>query len=87
MIKPKVVATLGNFSTKLLLEKNVSISKVHGQKFTGDHFYIIPIYHPAAALYTPKTLEALRKDFLTLQNILQTDFEPPPSKPEQMELF
>lgn len=87
IIKPKVVATLGNFSTRLILDKAVSISKVHGQKLQGNGYYIFPIYHPAAALYMRTTLNDLEKDFLSLKELLGEGVEPPPEEPEQMGLF
>lgn len=93
LIRPKVVCTLGNFSTRLILGQPVSISKVHGQEFTGDGFVIMPSYHPAAALYTRATLGAIQEDFGKLKAIIERE----PSRnqvdseadelSEQLELF
>ena len=56
LIKPTLVATLGNFATKLLSGKPTGITRVHGvpQQVTlgGNAVTLYPIYHPAAALYT-----------------------------------
>lgn len=87
IIKPQVVCSLGNFATRLLLGKNVSMSKVHGQCFPGSSYYIYPIYHPAAALHARTNLAALEKDFLGLKELLSKGLKPPPSRPEQMDLF
>ena len=61
LIKPTLVATLGNFATKLLSGKPTGITRVHGipQQVTlgGNAVTLYPLYHPAAALYTP--LDAL----------------------------
>ncbi len=61
LIEPKVVATLGNFSTKLLSGKQTGITRVHGQPqevtLGGRTVLLYPLYHPAAALYTPSMLE------------------------------
>ena len=58
LIRPKVVATLGNFATKLLSGKPTGITRVHGaeQEVTlgGSRVLLYPLYHPAAALYTPR---------------------------------
>ena len=40
---------------------------------------LYPLYHPAAALYTPSTLEALRADFERIPELLALD---PPAQPE-----
>ena len=67
LIEPKVVATLGNFSTKLLSGKQTGITRVHGQAqevtLGGRKVLLYPLYHPAAALYTPSMLNVLREDF------------------------
>jgi DNA polymerase len=66
-IEPKLVATLGNFATKLLSGKQLGITRVHGQEqevtLGGRSVLLYPLYHPAAALYTPKMLEVLEEDF------------------------
>ena len=67
LIQPKLVATLGNFATKLLSGKQLGITRVHGQEqevtLGGRRVTLYPLYHPAAALYTPRMLEVLEEDF------------------------
>ena len=67
LIRPKVIATLGNFATKLLSGKPTGITRVHGveQEVTlgGHRVLLYPIFHPAAALYTPRMLDVLQTDF------------------------
>jgi uracil-DNA glycosylase len=74
LIQPKVVATLGNFATKLLSGRPAGITRVHGQEqettLGGRRVLLYPIYHPAAALYTPRMLEVLRSDFARLPELL-----------------
>ena len=74
LIEPVVICTLGNFSTKLLRAEATGISRLHGQvevREVGPRAVrLYPIYHPAAALYTPSTLEALRADFHRIPEIL-----------------
>ena len=64
LIQPKLVATLGNFATKLLSGKPAGITQVHGREqevvLGGNRVTLYPIFHPAAALYTPRMLEVLR---------------------------
>jgi uracil-DNA glycosylase len=74
LIEPTVICTLGNFSTKLLRGDNTGISRVHGQDETrvigSRAVRLYPLYHPAAALYTPSTLEMLRADFQRIPELL-----------------
>src|SRR5881398_1431436 len=81
LIEPKVVATLGNFATKLLSGKPTGITRVHGaeQKATlgGRRVLLYPLYHPAAALYTPAMLRVLEEDFRRLPDLLWRTPQPP----------
>lgn len=86
IIKPRVVCTLGNFATRLILNKNVNISRVHSQKFIGQGFIIFPIFHPAAALHATTNRSALEVDFQRLKVVLEEGIEIEP-QPEQMGLF
>jgi uracil-DNA glycosylase family 4 len=74
IIRPKVICTLGNFATKLLSGDPRGITKVHGQpratEIGGHRLYLYPIFHPAAALYTPANLATLKDDFLRLPELL-----------------
>jgi DNA polymerase len=74
LIQPTVVCSLGNFATRLLSGDPTGITRVHGHpqlKEVGGHrFYLYPIFHPAAALYTPTMLETLRDDFARLPGLL-----------------
>ena len=74
LIEPKVVATLGNFATKLLSGRPLGITRVHGQEqettIGGRNVLLYPLYHPAAALYTPAMLKVLEADFARLPELL-----------------
>ncbi len=74
LIRPSVVATLGNFATKLLSGKPAGITRVHGAEqdvsVGGNRVLLYPLYHPAAALYTPAMLKVLEEDFARLPEIL-----------------
>jgi len=82
LIEPRVVATLGNFATKLLSGKPSGITRVHGQEqettLGGRRVLLYPLYHPAAALYTPRMLEVLQTDFRRIPELLDRELEPPP---------
>jgi uracil-DNA glycosylase len=85
LIEPKVVATLGNFATKLLSGKPTGITRVHGveQETTlgGRRVLLYPLYHPAAALYTPAMLKVLEADFARLPELLGRLIAPPEPVP------
>jgi uracil-DNA glycosylase len=81
LIEPKLVATLGNFATKLLSGKPHGITRVHGrpQETTvgGRPITLYPLYHPAAALYTPAMLRTLEDDFRRIPELLAEETAPP----------
>ena len=82
LIEPMVVATLGNFATKLLSGRPLGITRVHGQEqettIGGRTVLLYPLYHPAAALYTPAMLNVLQVDFARLPELLGRTHEPEP---------
>ncbi len=89
LIRPRVVATLGNFATKLLSGKPLGITRVHGQEqwttLGGNRVMLYPLYHPAAALYTPAMLKILEEDFRRLPELLgRTTEAAPEPKPVQL---
>jgi uracil-DNA glycosylase len=81
LIQPRVVATLGNFATKLLSGRPTGITRVHGQEqettLGGRRVLLYPIFHPAAALYTPRMLEVLKADFARIPELLGREIAPP----------
>jgi DNA polymerase len=85
LIQPRVVATLGNFATKLLSGKPTGITRVHGQEqevtLGGNRVLLYPLYHPAAALYTPAMLNVLQEDFRRIPELLGRE-EIPELEPE-----
>lgn len=50
LVAPRVVVTLGNFATKLLLATNEGITRLRGRTFPFRDGVLVPTYHPAAAL-------------------------------------
>jgi uracil-DNA glycosylase len=79
LIEPSVICTLGNFATKLLTRSPRGITQVRGRpqvhEVGGRTLRIYPLFHPAAALRTPRVLDELREDFAGLPDLLA---EPPP---------
>lgn len=79
IIQPKVIATLGRFSMEYIMrrfgleDELQPISTIHGKMFkipkndligkTKEDIFLVPLYHPAVAVYNRTTLPDLRKDF------------------------
>ena len=77
IIEPKIIATLGRFSANYVLKKfsfgnNFSISKINGDVFKREDlsFKIIPLFHPAATIYTRSRRDDLVEDFKKVKKIL-----------------
>ena len=78
IIKPKVIATLGRFSMEYIMKKFglesrlESVSQMHGRIFDAHTDYgtvkIVPLYHPAVALYNRSQIDLLKKDFEVLKS-------------------
>lgn len=101
LIQPKVVVTLGNFASKLLLQTDTGITRLRGTAYEWWGRFLVPTYHPAAALRgSVRVLGEMREDFGTIQAIIEgklqrRDPDPPPEEepgvpdpnPEQLDLF
>ncbi len=95
LIQPRVVMTLGNFSTKLLLKTETGITKLRGQAYEWWGRHLVPTFHPAAALRgSQRVLEEMRYDFGLAHGLLDAPPEPAvpmaessATEPEQMGLF
>jgi uracil-DNA glycosylase len=74
LLDPVLVATLGNFATKLLSGRPAGITRVHGQEqdvtLGARKVLLYPLFHPAAALYTPSMLKVLEEDFARIPALL-----------------
>jgi DNA polymerase len=88
LIDPAVVVTLGNWATRYILGKQVSISRVRGQRFPWSGRTVIPTFHPAAVLHgggqASNQMTALRADFQEIRRALA---ERPQPAEEQLGLF
>jgi uracil-DNA glycosylase len=88
LVDPHVIVTLGNFATRFMLDKPVSISRVRGQRFPLEGRTVIPTFHPAAILRgggeASTQMVALRSDFQEIKRALA---EMPEPVEEQLGLF
>jgi DNA polymerase len=83
LIQPKVVCTLGNFATKLLRGDSTGITRLHGRdevRVIGPRAVrLLPLFHPAAALYQASNVELLREDFRRIPALLAMEV---PAQPD-----
>lgn len=88
LIEPRVVCTLGNFATKLLSGSPTGITKVRGtpqvHELGGRTVFLLPLFHPAAALRTPAVKETLRADFANIPELLQRPLPGPAPSAEEI---
>ena len=93
LVDPRVIVTLGNFATRVILDRPVAISRVRGQRYPVDGRTVIPTFHPAAALRAggdaSPTMRALREDFAMMREALAeaAAAAPAPVPSEQLGLF
>lgn len=87
LIKPRVICTLGNFATQLLLGRKVGITRVRGQHFQVQDYFVFPMLHPAAALHQEHFQAAVREDFQRLRAFLDQGLQPTPAREQQMKLL
>jgi len=90
VIRPRIICTLGRFATRLIAETEASMTVVRGRAksmaVAGVPVLVFPVFHPAAALYTPAHREVLQEDFLRLRRLLDRGSdvlveEPSPAEP------
>jgi DNA polymerase len=88
LIEPRVVCTLGNFATKLLTGSPTGITRVRGapqvHELGNRMVYLLPLFHPAAALRTPAVKETLRGDFATIPELLRRPLPDPVPSAEEL---
>jgi len=90
-ISPRIIVTLGNFATRVILDRQASISRVRGQRFEIEGRTVLPTFHPAAVLHgggeAGSQMAALRSDFLTIRGILEEPVPVGAVPQEQLGLF
>lgn len=100
LIDPKVVVTLGNFSSKLLLKVDTGITRLRGTAYEWWGRHLVPTFHPAAALRgSSQVLEDMRYDFALVRDAIDGNLDneadevdtgvsvEPDVDPEQLGLF
>lgn len=73
LIKPRIVCPLGTPAITTVMQGKYVVTKVHGQPFRTHEFIILPLYHPAAALYDARLQDVLFEDFKKLKNLVENE--------------
>ncbi len=84
-IDPKVIVTLGRHSLQRFLPK-AAISKAHGQPRRVEGRTVLPVHHPAAALYQQSLRATIEADFKKIPELLAQTSEVKPAEPEPKQL-
>lgn len=74
-IHPTVLVTMGNFSTKFILQTQTGITRLRGSVHVTGPFRVIPTFHPAAAIYDRNKIPYLENDFDLIRGLLDSDAE------------
>jgi len=83
LIQPMVVVTLGNFASKLLLRTDTGITRLRGTAYEWWGRFLVPTFHPAAALRgNPRVLADMRDDLQTVQAIIEGKLQRRPPEPD-----
>lgn len=70
-INPKVIVTLGNFATQFILKTSVGITNLRGTIHQTGRFLVLPVFHPAAAIYDRTKRDLLISDFEQIGRVLR----------------
>lgn len=91
LIDPCVIATLGRFAASFMLQRQISIGRIRGQRFPWNGRTVIPTFHPAAVLRgggdSSQQMAALRMDFREMSQALAECSERPQPAEEQLGLW
>ena len=84
IVDPRVVVTLGNFATKLLLDTNEGINRVRGRAYPFRRGYLVPTYHPAAVLRSGgESVARMRADLVRAKQLLAAPAPEPETRATQ----
>ena len=85
LINPRILCALGTPAITTLIGDEYSASRFHGKPLTKGEVTMLPMYHPAAALYDASLRETLLHDFQVLKNLLEKEETHSPDAPKSAE--
>lgn len=71
LVKPKLIATLGNVPLRSLTGRALTIGELHGKLLTEGDLRIFPMYHPASMIYNPSLRDIFEEDLRVLAGIIR----------------
>lgn len=71
IISPEIIVTLGNFATRFVLKTDEPITRLRGVLTNAGRFRVLPVFHPAAAIYDRTKRDVLKSDFEILGRFLE----------------
>lgn len=84
LVHPRVLVTLGNYATRFVLKTDAGITRIRGTVHHAGAFPVLPIFHPAAALYDRTKRDVLFEDFKQVRSLIDV---PAPAEPVQASFF
>jgi len=70
IIRPRVVVTLGNYATRFIMQTDKTITALRGTPVTLGRFTVLPVFHPAAAIYDASKRSVLSDDFKLIAGLV-----------------
>ncbi len=70
-IRPSIIGTIGRLSTQWFLGNHTKMEKVHGVVFEHEDRVIVPLYHPAYGLHSPRRMKEIIEDFKILGEVIR----------------
>ena len=86
IIEPRMICTLGKYSTQLVLNKKHGITSLRGKVYQKDGRLVLPINHPAAVLYTPSKMDILKEDFFRIKKLIDSGYKTRPANSENEDI-
>lgn len=75
LVKPALIATLGNVPLRALTGRAIAVGDVHGRLMEEGGMRVFPMYHPASMIYNPSLRDVFEEDLHTLARIVAGDID------------
>lgn len=83
LIDPDLIVTLGNFATQFTLRTQAGITHLRGKTYQAGKFTVVPVFHPAAAIYDRSKRDVLISDFQHIGLLVRDRMASKPIESEQ----
>ncbi len=76
-LRPEIVGAVGLLSSRWFLGGRPRMEKVHGMVFERNGIIVVPMYHPAAGLHSPRRMKDIIEDFRVLGEVIRGERQAP----------